>query len=247
MTVAASLVPTLTAVVVLAAVTMGALLLARIEKPLAPVGALLRGGLQLTDLSVILGGLIDSTLWVMVGLAVMLIAATVTVCRRISATGRQVRAVAVALLLGNVTALTVVFATGAVEFSPRYLLAIGGIVTGNTMSIATLSGRGFRTLVADHWEEVEGWLALGARPLDSTRHLARAAVFAAIIPSIDQTKTTGLVVLPGAFVGAIFAGASPLEAGRFQIVVLACILAAGTITAVTLLRLVGAIAIRPGN
>lgn len=42
----------------------------------------------------------------------------------------------------------------------------------------------------------------------------------------DQTKTTGLVTLPGAFVGAIFGGVSPLEAGRFQIVVLAAIMAA---------------------
>lgn len=51
-------------------------------------------------------------------------------------------------------------------------------------------------------------------------------------PPIDQTKTTGLVVLPGAFVGAIFGGISPLEAGRFQIVVLAAIMAAGSVTAV---------------
>jgi len=57
-------------------------------------------------------------------------------------------------------------------------------------------------------------------------------VYAALIPSTDQTKTTGLVTLPGAFVGAIFGGVSPLEAGRFQIVVLAGIMAAGTVTAV---------------
>jgi putative ABC transport system permease protein len=245
MTVAASLVPTLVAVVLLAAVTVGAFLCAGIEKPFAPARALFRGTLQLAALGVVLGGLIEDTLWVVAGLMVMLIAATVTVCRRISATGRQVAAVVAALLLGNVTVLTIVFGVGAVEFSPRYLLAIGGIVTGNTMSIATLSGRGFRDLVRDHWEEVEGWLALGARPLESTRHLARAAAFAAIIPSIDQTKTTGLVVLPGAFVGAIFAGASPFEAGRFQIVVLASILAAGTITALILLRLVGGSGTRP--
>jgi putative ABC transport system permease protein len=57
-------------------------------------------------------------------------------------------------------------------------------------------------------------------------------VYSALIPTTDQTKTTGLVTLPGAFVGAIFGGVSPLEAGRFQIVVLAAIIAAGSITAV---------------
>lgn len=48
---------------------------------------------------------------------------------------------------------------------------------------------------------------------------------------MDQAKTTGLVTLPGAFVGAIFGGVSPLEAGRFQIVVLAGLMTAGAISA----------------
>ena len=59
-----------------------------------------------------------------------------------------------------------------------------------------------------------------------------APCIAALIPATDQMKTTGLVTLPGAFVGAIFGGVSPLEAGRFQLVVLAAIMAAGAITAV---------------
>jgi putative ABC transport system permease protein len=52
-------------------------------------------------------------------------------------------------------------------------------------------------------------------------------------------------VLPGAFVGAIFGGASPLEAGRFQLIVLASVLAAGAISATVLVRLVGGVARKP--
>ena len=63
--------------------------------------------------------------------------------------------------------------------------------------------------------------------------------------STDQTKTTGLVTLPGAFVGAIFGGVSPLEAGRFQIVVLASIMAAGSITAVLIIIGLAAVRHRP--
>jgi putative ABC transport system permease protein len=54
------------------------------------------------------------------------------------------------------------------------------------------------------------------------------------------------VTLPGAFVGAIFGGVSPLEAGRFQIVVLAAIMAAGTITAVVLVSGLAPVRTRPG-
>jgi putative ABC transport system permease protein len=113
------------------------------------------------------------------------------------------------------------------------------------MTIATLAGRRFFEAVVEQWDQVEGWLALGATPRQATVIQARQAVHAALIPSTDQTKTTGLVTLPGAFVGAIFGGASPLEAGRFQVVVLASIMAAGSITAVALIRALGNVPVRP--
>jgi putative ABC transport system permease protein len=180
----------------------------------------------------------------------MFVAAVWTVARRTRTSGSRILsvnsiAIGTAMLLGNLVVIGVVFASGAVEFSPRYVLAVGGIVIGNTMSIATLTSRSFTGTVTDRWDEVEGWLALGATPSESTRWLAREAVFSALVPSIDQTRTTGIVVLPGAFVGAIFGGASPLEAGRFQLIVLASILAAGAITATVLVRLVGGVSRKP--
>ena len=99
------------------------------------------------------------------------------------------------------------------------------------MTTATLSGRRTHQGLLSRWDEVEGWLALGATPRRATIDIARRAIGEALVPSIDQTKTTGLVTLPGAFVGAIFGGVSPIEAGRFQIVVLAGLMAAGAISA----------------
>ncbi|KJL18351.1 hypothetical protein RN51_03183 [Microbacterium oxydans] len=113
------------------------------------------------------------------------------------------------------------------------------------MGTATLTGRYLYASTISRWDEVDGWLALGARPRQATHALARGAVQSALIPAVDQTKTTGLVTLPGAFVGAIFGGISPLEAGRFQIVVLASVLAAGTITAVVTASWLAPIGRRP--
>ena len=124
-----------------------------------------------------------------------------------------------------------VVATGAIALSPRYALAIGGIVIGNAMTTATLAGRRVTQAADDRWDQIEGWLALGATPRRATLDVARHGLREAVIPSIDQTRTTGLVTLPGAFVGAIFGGISPLEAGRFQIVVLAALMTTGAITA----------------
>jgi hypothetical protein len=96
----------------------------------------------------------------------------------------------------------VVFTTGAVAFSPRYLLALGGIVIGNTMTVCTLMGRTPGRCTSPQRDEMEAWLSIGnAAPV----HFAGSAFRQRqqLIPSTDQTRTTG-VTLPGAFVGAVF-------------------------------------------
>ena len=59
-------------------------------------------------------------------------------------------------------------------------------------------------------------------------------------PPLDQTRTTGLVTLPGAFIGALLGGASPVQAARFQLVVLAALLAAQAVVSVMVCHLLGA-------
>ena len=46
------------------------------------------------------------------------------------------------------------------------------------------------------------------------------------MPPLDQTRTVGLVTLPGAFVGVLLGGGSPLQAGAAQLLVLIGLLAA---------------------
>ena len=217
----------------------------RAPHPFAPLWAILRGAVQLAAISLVLAGVIGDALWVAVALLVMFGVASFTATRRIGWSRPHLALVSGSMALGVVVTLGIVFGLGAVEFSPRYVLALGGIVIGNTMGIATLAGRRFNESVRDRWEEVEGWLALGATPRRSTLELARGAVYSALIPSTDQTKTTGLVTLPGAFVGAIFGGLSPLDAGRFQLVVLGAIMATGAITAVMVTAILAPVARKP--
>jgi putative ABC transport system permease protein len=205
----------------------------------------LRAAVQLAAIGVVLTGVITSPLWVALALLVMLGVAVATSTRRIGRSRRHLAAVLAGIAGGSLVASAVVFASGALAPTPRYLLAVGGIVVGNAMAITTLTARRFLEAVDEHWDEVEGWLALGADPFDATRPLARTAVHTALVPSIDQTRTTGLVTLPGAFVGAVFGGLSPLEAGRFQVVVLAAILAAGSVAAVLVVRILGRVEQRP--
>ncbi len=237
--------PTLLGVGLLVALTVAVLRGNGVPHPFAPSLAILRGAAQLAVISVVLGGLIASPVWIGVALLVMFSVAAVTASRRVGWSRTHLGVVAGSMAAGVGTALAVVFGTGAIELTPRYALAIGGIVIGNAMTTATLTGRRFLESAGERWGEVEAWWAMGGTRRQATLDLARGAVHAALIPTTDQTRTTGLVTLPGAFVGAIFGGISPLEAGRFQIVVLASIMAAGSVTSVLVVRALGPLRSRP--
>lgn len=237
--------PSVIGVAILAAITTVVLAAFHVPHVWAPLSAIARGAVQLAVISVILSGIITSPVWIGVALTVMLCIAASVATGRIGWSRRAALTMSTSIVTGVLVAGITVFATGALEFTSRYALAIGAIIIGNAMSIATLTGRMFTSGVVDHWDEVEGWLALGAQPRASTIHLARRAVREALVPTIDQTRTTGLVVLPGAFVGAIFGGISPIEAGRFQLVVLAAILAAGSITAALVVSWMGPVRVKP--
>ncbi|MDQ0632434.1 putative ABC transport system permease protein [Arthrobacter pascens] len=240
-----ALIPTLVSVGLLVVLTVAVLRGFRAQHIGAPALAVLRGAAQLALISLILSGVITSPLFVGLALSIMFIVAAVTATRRLKWSWKNFALVGISLAAGIAVTLAIVFGTGAIPFTPRYALAMGGIIIGNAMTIATLAGRRFTESVIERWDEVEGWLALGASPRQSTRDLARGAVYSALIPSTDQTKTTGLVTLPGAFVGAIFGGISPLEAGRFQVLVLASIMAAGSVTAVLIIAILAPVRVRP--
>jgi len=236
---------TIVAVALLAAITLAVVFALRLEHPWLQPLAILRAVLQLGILSVILGGVISNTWLVAAFLAVMVTAATWVVYRRLRVAPRYLLPIVGTVIAASAVPLVVVFATGAVAGSPRYLLALGGIVIGNTMTVCTLMGRSLGSLYLSQRDEMEAWLSIGATPRRSALRAVRSAASTALIPSTDQTRTTGIVTLPGAFVGAVFAGASPIQAAQFQIVVLAAILAAGALTAASFTALFGAPEVLP--
>jgi putative ABC transport system permease protein len=232
-----NVVPVVVAVAVLAAVAWAIVWALRLERPYLQPIAILRAVVQLAILTVILIGVISNGWWVALFLVIMVGAATWVVIRRLELRLSYAPVIAGIIAVSTALPVVVVFLTGSVEFSPRYVLAVGGIVVGNAMTVCTLMGRSLAAGFVSQRDEIEGWLALGASPRIASIRSVRIAASTALIPATDQTRTTGIVTLPGAFVGAIFAGASPLVAAEFQMLVLASILVTGGI-AVALLSLV---------
>ena len=67
------------------------------------------------------------------------------------------------------------------------------------------------------------------------------------MPAIDQTRSVGLVTLPGTFVGLVLGGASPAVAARTQLVVLLALLLVELLAALAITELVLRAVIAPGD
>ena len=169
-------------------------------------------------------------------LVVMLVAASATSTRRIGVPGRSWTAASSAISLSSALTVAVVVLSRAVPVDARHVVPLAAQVIGGAMTATSLAGQRYVDQVAASWSEVEGWLAIGATATEAVREQGRLASARALVPALDQTRNVGLVVLPGAYVGLLLGGASPLDAGRLQLLVLVGLLAAEAVAVVVVTR-----------
>lgn len=228
----AELLPLLLGIAVFVGAAVVILRLAEVGLGWLPITAILRAIVQLSLVALLLQGALNAWWSVVAFIALMLTTASVTSLRRARELPRGRLGAVLGVIVGSVTTLALVLGFGLVDREFERVIAVAGIVTGTCMTVATLSLRRFASNLRSGSGEVEAWLSVGARPRQAVQRLRGESIREALLPNLDQTKNTGLVTLPGAFVGALFGGASPLEAAEFQIVVLASLILAGAITAV---------------
>ncbi len=226
--------------VALLAIALVALTVSGIAQRRAVIIAAVRAAAQLALVAAALRGVFAAPIAVIAVVAVMFGVAVWTAGRRLAPRDGAMRAVMLACGAGAGVAIAIIVGLPTLSRDVRTLVAVSGIVIGGTMTAATLTGRRLADGLNRRREEVEAWLSVGATMRQAVRDIARTAAFEALVPAIDQTRTVGLVTLPGAFVGALLGGASATQAARFQVVVLVGLLCAETITAGLLAHLLGA-------
>ena len=205
----------------------------------APLWTLTRAVVQLSAVALLLRGILSVPWTVVVFLLLMLAVASSTASGRLRQLWHGRRAAVIGVTAGAAASLVLIFGLRLVDLQARYVVAVAGIIIGNAMNASTLSGRNFLRGTRHRRDEIEAWLSLGATPSEAHLEIGREAVRESLLPNLDQTRSTGLVTLPGAFVGALFGGAGPAEAARFQLVVLAGIALAMTTCGVVVTRLLG--------
>lgn len=145
---------------------------------------------------------------------------------------------ALAMVAGLAPVLAIVFLSGAAPLNGITIVSLGGIVTGNMMTAHTLAGRRVFAELESTIPQYEAALAIGLPRAEAVGLLIDRVLPEALLPNLDQTRTVGLVTLPGAYIGVLLGGGSPLQAGASQLLVLIGIMAGQSVTVVTLGRLV---------
>jgi putative ABC transport system permease protein len=197
------------------------------------VVASVRATVQLASVSSVLLVVVRSLLLSAVFVLLMVSVATITSAGRVTGAGlrspgalHRLLPTALPILGGAAPVVALVLSSGTVPLRGEAVIPIAGILIGGAMTATSLAGRRLRDELTHRRGEVEAALALGLLPRDAVLLVGRAASATALVPALDQTRTVGLVTLPGAFVGVLLGGGSPLQAGAAQLLVLVGLLAA---------------------
>ena len=184
--------------------------------------AVLRSFLQLTAVGYVIQAIFDSdSLWLVAALLAGMVAfGTATARRRAVEVPSATVPLALALAAAAAITLGLVVALGVFDPEPQYLVPVGGMVIGNSMTAAAVSLNRLADEVSSSAREIEASLALGATSRQAAAGIVTRSLRSGMIPLVDSTKTTGVVFFPGAMVGMLLAGAEPVDAVRLQMILL---------------------------
>lgn len=136
----------------------------------------------------------------------------------------------IALFVTNTVTLGILVLTGSLKFTPSQLIPITGMIVGGAMNSIGVSYSSLFQTFQDQSQSVQERIALGATPYQASRSILRATISRGLQPTIDTTKTIGLVTLPGMMSGLMFAGIDPSKAILYQIMVMFMMLASTAIS-----------------
>ncbi|MBN2209772.1 MAG: ABC transporter permease [Sedimentisphaerales bacterium] len=145
----------------------------------------------------------------------------------------------IALFIG--TAIPVLVFVGIILRRPdlldaQYAIPIGGMVLGNCLRADIIGLHGFYESIRTHEKAYHHTLAQGARLQEAIAPYVRDALQSALMPTVASMAVIGLVALPGMMTGTVLAGANPMIAIKYQIIIMVGIFTGTTITVFAAIR-----------
>lgn len=112
-------------------------------------------------------------------------------------------------------------------YTPQYAIPLLGMMLGNTMTGVALA---LDKLTTTAWQQraiIEARLILGQDWRTAIGDITRDSVRVGMIPMINAMAAAGIVSLPGMMTGQILSGTEPVEAVKYQILIM-FLITAGT-------------------
>lgn len=125
----------------------------------------------------------------------------------------------VAIFVGTALPLVGTIATGAIQFTANEVIPIGGMLANNGLIAINLAYQNLDRAFVQDGTNIESKLSLAATTKLASKGAIRESIRLAIVPTIDSVKTYGLVSIPGMMTGLIIGGVPPLQAIKFQLLV----------------------------
>jgi len=171
--------------------------------------------------------------WILLIVAVMVAIAGVTAGQRGRGVPRSTLVATVSVSCGALVNIGVLLLLRVFPYEPRYIIPIAGMIVGNAMVVCSLVMGRLRDDIKLQKPQIEAALALGATQRQAVNTQLKRVMTAGMTPIVDNTKTVGLISLPGAMTGMILAGASALEAVQVQIIVMYMLIGAAAVSGLT--------------
>ncbi|HIX41810.1 MAG TPA: iron export ABC transporter permease subunit FetB [Candidatus Kurthia intestinigallinarum] len=166
--------------------------------------------------------------------AIMIAVATLNARKK----GAQINGItwklALSLCVIEAIVMSVLVGFHIVPATAQYIIPLSGMAIGNSMVMSILFLNRFTAEIETHEQEVELILSLGGTPKQAIHRQLITSIKASMLPTIESQKTIGLVQLPGMMSGQIIAGADPVQAVMFQLLVQFMLLTTASVSSVLL-------------
>jgi putative ABC transport system permease protein len=124
-------------------------------------------------------------------------------------------------------------------YSPRVFVPVLGMILGNALTGVTLVLDSLTETAKSERNGIEARLALGASRFTAFEGPLRRSLRTAMLPVINAMAVSGVVALPGMMTGQILSGVDPVQASKYQIMIMATL--AGSTALAVLIAAVGGI------
>lgn len=176
----------------------------------------------------------DGYLYIGLMIGLMVLTATLNARKKGSHIDGITWKLVVTFLTVEVITMSILIGLNVVPATPQYMIPLSGMAIGNAMVLSILFLNRFSSEIEAYEDQIELILSLGGTPKQAIYRQLISSIKTSMIPTIESQKTIGLVQLPGMMSGQIIAGADPIQAVQFQLLVIFMLLSIAALSSVIL-------------